>query len=53
MGQPLNPFCRLLCYLGYEILMLEPYGLNGIRVRVTRLPEIKQELFLRGKPACQ
>jgi len=29
--------------------MLEPYGLNGIRVRVTRLPEIKQEMFLRGK----
>ena len=38
----LNPFCRLLCQLDYEILMLEPYGLKGIRVRVTRLPEIKQ-----------
>jgi hypothetical protein len=29
--------------------MLEPYGLNGIRVRVTRLPEIKQKMFLRGE----
>jgi hypothetical protein len=29
--------------------MLEPYGLNGIRVRVIRLAEIKQELFLRGQ----
>jgi hypothetical protein len=39
----------LLCQLDCEILMLEPYGLNGIQVRVTRLPEIKQKLFFRGE----
>ncbi len=34
---------HLLCHLDYETLMLESYGLNAIRVRATRLPEIKQD----------
>jgi alpha-D-xyloside xylohydrolase len=35
--------CQLHCSLDYETLLLEPYGVNGIRVRATRLPEIKQD----------
>jgi alpha-D-xyloside xylohydrolase len=34
---------RLFCSLDSEILEVEPWGPDGIRVRATRLPEIKQD----------
>ena len=34
---------RLLCSLDNEILEIEPWGPDGIRVRATRLPEIKRD----------
>ena len=33
----------LFCALDNEILEIEPWGPDGIRVRATRLPEIKQD----------
>jgi len=33
----------LVCSLGNEVLEIEPWGPDGIRVRGTRLPEIKQD----------
>jgi len=34
---------KLKCHLDYEILQVEPWGPNGIRVRATRSAEIKQD----------
>jgi alpha-D-xyloside xylohydrolase len=34
---------RLFCSLDNEILEIEPWGSDGIRVRTTRLPEIKRD----------
>jgi alpha-D-xyloside xylohydrolase len=34
---------QLHCSLDYETLLLEPYGVNGIRVRATRLSEIRHD----------
>ncbi len=34
---------RLVCCLKNEILEIEPWGPDGIRVRGTKLPEIKQD----------
>ena len=34
---------RLSCSLDNETLEIEPWGPDGIRVRATRLPEIKED----------
>ena len=34
---------RLFCSLDNEILEIEAWGADGIRVRATRLPEIRQD----------
>src|SRR4051812_36020625 len=33
----------LLCFLDYEIMKIEPWGRDGVRVRATRLNEIKSD----------
>lgn len=47
----------LFCYQNYEILKIEPWGRDGIRVRATRLKAIKQDwinaLLNQGEYAAQ
>ncbi|MGD0610329.1 MAG: glycoside hydrolase family 31 protein [Anaerolineales bacterium] len=47
----------LFCYQNYEILRIEPWGRDGIRVRATRLKAIKQDwinaLLNQGEYAAQ
>ncbi len=34
---------RLLCFLDYEVLQIEPWGRDGVRVRATRLNAIQED----------